>query len=63
MSHESTVPKRISPRLGLAAEPVVRVQQVLDLRAGEIGVQQQAGLGAEGRLAAVGLQPIADGRR
>ncbi len=45
---------------GLPAEPVARVQQVLDLRAGEIWVHEQAGLLAEDGLAAVGLQALAD---
>ena len=60
MSHESTVPKRISPRRACWRSPSRESKQVLDLGAGEIRVQQQAGLGAEDGLAAVGLQPLAD---
>ena len=48
--------------LGAAAEPFVAVQQVLDLRAGEIGVQEQAGLRPKGRFEPLGFQPLADRR-
>ncbi len=45
---------------GAAAEAVVRVQQVRDLRAGEVGVDHQARLGPKGLFEALGLQAIAD---
>ena len=60
--NESTVPNRISPRSARARRPGMRVEQVLDLGAREVGVEHQAGLAAEQRLEAVGLQPIADRR-
>ena len=48
--------------LGPGAKPVMRVEQMLDLGAGEIGVQPQAGLGPEGLFQALGPEPIADSR-
>src|SRR5262249_59542427 len=49
--------------LGPAAEPRNRVEQVPDLGAREIGIDDEAGLRADHRLAAVALQPVADRRR
>ena len=45
--NESTVPNRTSPRSARPRRPVELVQQVLDLRAGEIGVDHQPGLVAD----------------
>ena len=46
------MPKRISPRSARSRKAGLRIQKMLDLRAGEIGIQHQAGLLAEKRLAA-----------
>ena len=48
--------------LGSRSEFIVGVQQILDLRAAKIRIDDQTGLFAEHRLAALGLQPIADAR-
>ena len=45
---------------GARAQPLVAVEQMLDLGAGEVGVDHQAGLLLEQRLQTVGLQSIAD---
>ena len=47
---------------GAGAQAIERVEQVLDLGAGEIRVDHQAGLLAECRLVPVGLQAVADRR-
>ena len=63
ISQLSTVPNRISPAAARRRRPSIGVEQVLDLRAGEIGVDHQAGLVAKQRLQAVGLEPVADRAR
>ena len=55
-------PEQHVPLRRARAQPGDRVEQVLDLRAREVGVQHEAGAGAEGLLVALGLEPVADGR-
>ena len=54
------MPKSTSPRCGAAAEAVDRVQQMRDLRAGEVGVDDQAGLRPKGLFQSFGLEAFAD---
>src|SRR3972149_5107151 len=63
MSQLSTGPNISSPRAARARAPGARlrhaVQEPLPLRAGEVGVQQQAGALAEERLQAAGAELLA----
>ncbi len=57
------MPNRISPRSARAAQSVDRVEQMLDLRPGEVGVDHQTGLLAKQVLIAVRLQAVANRSR